>query len=86
MTLKKIINTGYVRHAKSRSYELTEKGQQLAEKIYERHEIFLRYLKSIGVPERIAQKDACRLEHAFSEESYLGLKIYVEKCGFTENH
>ena len=53
---------------------LTEQGQQIAKQIYEKHQFFTQQLLKVGVPEDIAARDACRLEHVISETSYRKLK------------
>ena len=58
---------------------LTDTGQEIAEKIYERHLILTEYLTSLGVDEEIAVKDACRIEHVISPESFDKIKELVEK-------
>ena len=58
---------------------LTESGLEIAEMIYERHELLTNYLSSLGVPEDIAAEDACRIEHVISSESFAALKkFYLE--------
>ena len=49
---------------------LTELGRDMAEKIYERHCFFTHQLISVGVNPQIAEVDACRMEHAVSDESF----------------
>ena len=49
---------------------LTEAGQETAEKIYAKHRFFTRWLIEAGVAPDTAEKDACRMEHAISEESF----------------
>ena len=56
---------------------LTEKGQQIARKIYERHTLLTRLLISLGVSEETAAADACKLEHAISDESFEALKRHA---------
>lgn len=58
---------------------LTEEGQKVAEKIYERHEFFKEQLISAGVSPNIAEMEACRIEHCVSDESFLKLKEHQEK-------
>lgn len=58
---------------------LTEKGKEIAERIYERHLLFTGWLTSMGVPEEIAAADACRIEHCLSNESFQAIKKHVEK-------
>ena len=56
---------------------LTPSGQEIAEKIYARHTLLTRVLIRIGVSEETAAEDACKLEHAISDESFEALKKYV---------
>ena len=58
---------------------LTEKGQQIAERVYERHLLFTGWLTSLGVPEDIAAEDACRIEHCLSNESFEAMKAHAQK-------
>ena len=58
---------------------LTAKGEELAERIYERHQYFKRLLLLAGVKEENAEQDACLMEHVLCEESYEKLKKYLEK-------
>ena len=56
---------------------LTEKGQEIARKIFERHTLLTKMLMHIGVSEETAASDACKLEHAISDESFEALKQYA---------
>ncbi len=58
---------------------LTDKGREIAERVYERHLLFSSWLVSLGVPEKIAAEDACRIEHCLSTESFEAIKNYVKK-------
>ena len=53
---------------------LTEKGLTIAESMYERHQVISDWLISIGVDEKTALDDACRIEHVISEQSFLAIK------------
>ena len=53
---------------------LTVIGREIAEKIYERHLFFMEQLIAAGVDPETAEADACRIEHIFSDESFLRLK------------
>lgn len=59
---------------------LTEKGSEIAERVYERHLLFTSWLISMGVPEDIASEDACKIEHCLSAESFAAIKKHVEQC------
>ncbi len=54
--------------------DLTEEGEAIASKIYERHIFISDLLKSLGVSEEVAVRDACRIEHVISEESFEAIK------------
>lgn len=53
---------------------LTDAGKEIAEMIYERHEFLTEFLTSLGVSPEIASKDACRIEHVISPESFEAMK------------
>ena len=57
---------------------LTESGKQIADMIYERHELLSSWLVRLGVPEEIATEDACRIEHVISEVSFAALKEHIK--------
>ena len=61
------VDSDYVLH-------LTETGRNVAEKIYERHRFFTAWLMEAGVELKIAEKDACRIEHVVSDETFCRLK------------
>lgn len=58
---------------------LTVIGREIAEKIYERHLFFMEQLIAAGVDPRIAEADACRIEHIISDESFSRLKEAAEQ-------
>lgn len=60
--------------------ELTDKGLDLATKIYERHRFFTDFLIYLGVDKNIAAQDACKIEHVLSAESYHAMKNYLTKA------
>lgn len=53
---------------------LTSIGQEVAEKIYERHQFFTEQLVAAGVDQQTAEQEACRMEHAISDTSFQKLK------------
>ncbi|MGN0413221.1 MAG: metal-dependent transcriptional regulator [Lachnospiraceae bacterium] len=57
---------------------LTDSGKKIAEMIYERHELLSSWLKSMGVPDEIANEDACKMEHVISKESFEAIKKHVK--------
>ena len=68
---------GYITVDKDGSIVLTAAGMEIAEKIYARHTLLTKLLMQIGVSEETAAEDACKLEHAISDESFAALQKYV---------
>ena len=60
---------------------LTETGRAIAEKIYDRHTLLTKLLVRLGVPEKIAAEDACKMEHSISDESFEAIRRHVEQFG-----
>ena len=56
---------------------LTDAGREIAEKIYERHTVLSEMLMRLGVSREVAAADACKLEHAISDESFLAIKRHL---------
>ena len=60
---------------------LLPKGQEIADRIYERHTVLSELLTAMGVPADIAAEDACRVEHVISVESFDAIKTYAKRLG-----
>ena len=59
---------------------LTKEGQKKATAVYDRHVTLTRYLNEVlGVDVEIAEKDACRIEHIISPETFAGIKAQLAK-------
>ena len=65
------------------SIRLTEAGEAKAKIIYERHKLLSKLLMNIGVDEKTATEDACRIEHYISEKTFEAIKAHVKKYGKT---
>ena len=72
-------NGGYIQVDKDGSITLTETGRATAQKIYERHTVLSSLLIALGVSAETAAEDACRLEHAISDESFEAIKAHLDK-------
>lgn len=57
---------------------LTPSGREIAEMIYERHEMISSWLMRLGVPKEIALEDACRIEHVISRESFEAIREQIK--------
>lgn len=69
---------GYILVDKEGYITLTAAGEDVAQKIYDRHTILSGLLVALGVDPKIAAEDACKLEHAISDESFDAIKRHVE--------
>lgn len=65
---------GYILVDKDGYITLTDAGEAMANKIYERHTVLSSMLIKLGVDPEVAAEDACRLEHAISDESFEAIK------------
>jgi Mn-dependent DtxR family transcriptional regulator len=70
-------NGNYIVVEKDGSLSLTESGKEIAEKIFERHTVLSQLLIRLGVSEETATSDACKLEHAISDESFEAIKRHM---------
>lgn len=78
--LKNLRVNGYINMDDKGYLNLTESGMNIAVKIYERHKILSQIFISLGVSEDTAYKDACRIEHDLSDETFQALKKhYLER-------
>ena len=74
-------NGGFIEIAPDGAITLTDTGLAVAEKIYERHTLLTQLLMTLGVSEATALEDACRLEHAISDESFEAIKKHIQTYG-----
>lgn len=73
VALKQLESQGYITND-SNVICLTQKGKQVANDIYERHEYLAKALIHIGVSEKQAYEDSCLIEHDLSDESFAAIK------------
>lgn len=69
---------GYLIMDRDGSLTLTEDGLDVAKKIYERHTLLSDFLVRLGVDEKTAVEDACKIEHDISDESFAAIKRHVK--------
>ncbi|MCR5682958.1 MAG: metal-dependent transcriptional regulator [Clostridiales bacterium] len=70
---------GYVLMGRDGGLTLTEAGQAVVKKIFDRHTTLTNFLTLLGVDETIAENDACRMEHCISDESFYAMKNLAMK-------
>ena len=83
--LKKMKDDGLVTVDDDNHITLTETGKAVAEQIYERHKLLSELLIHIGVSKETALKDACKIEHDISEETFEALKNFAAESGIIIN-
>ena len=71
---------GYVLMDKDGFLTLTDTGLEIAQRIYERHRLLSKWLVTLGVPEKIAAEDACKIEHDLSVETFEAIKRHVQQA------
>lgn len=81
VAMKTFRQEGYIEVNEDGHITLTEKGMAIAKKIYERHKLFAKALMALGVDEKTAHEDSCRLEHGISEQSFEKIKAYLAQQG-----
>lgn len=72
---------GYLVRRKDGGLTLTESGSRIAELTYEKHCFFKTQLMNAGVDREVADREACRMEHAISEDSFLKMKLNMDRKG-----
>ena len=77
--MKQLRSKGYIQMDESRLITLTEKGRQVAEQIYERHQLISEFLEMLGVDSQTAAEDACKIEHVLSKETFEKFKEHVNE-------
>ncbi len=77
VAMKNLRECGHITVSKEGFIDLTDSGREIAEMIYERHELLSSWLIKLGVDPSIATEDACRIEHDLSKESFAAIKNYI---------
>ena len=68
---------GLIKKDENGCLKLTKGGEILAERIYERHTVLTQVLMDIGVDEKTASEDACRVEHYISDTTFNAIKAHI---------
>jgi Mn-dependent DtxR family transcriptional regulator len=78
IAMKKLSENGYITIGKNGHIELTEEGYNVAAKTYDRHKILTKVFVLLGIDKETAAKDACKVEHDLSEETFQAIKRYID--------
>ena len=79
IAMKKLRENGYITVDREDHIHLTERGREIAERVYERHRVLSSLLVHLGVDETTAREDACQIEHVISAESFTKIKEHALK-------
>jgi len=79
IAMKKLKDKRLITISNDGSISLTESGKEIAQKVYDKHLVIFDVLKKLGVEEKIAFEDACKIEHEISDETFIKLKEYIAK-------
>ena len=79
VAMKKLRESGHIDMDRDGYITLTESGLKIAESVYERHTILSDFLISLGVDEKIAGEDACRMEHMLNQQTFEKIREHVER-------
>lgn len=75
--MKNLKENNYITINANGEIELTKKGFEIANRIYERHVVLTSYFMRLGVSEEIAKEDACKIEHDLSNETFEAIKNHI---------
>lgn len=79
VAMKNFREEGYILVDGDGGISLTEKGMEVAQRVYERHHTIARVLMLLGVSEEVAYEDSCKIEHDISQETFEKIKEYISK-------
>ena len=77
--MKQLRENGYIEVDGNGHITLLPPGMEIAQRIYERHQVLTRCLMALGVQEKTAAEDACRIEHFLSNESFEKIRQHYEE-------
>ena len=82
IAMKNLRENDYLKVDSDGFITLTDKGKEIAKSMYERHLLLSKWLMNMGVAKEIAEKDACRMEHILSSESFEAIRKYCSNMNF----
>lgn len=82
VAMKKLRESGYIQMDHDGSITLLPAGEEIAQRIYERHQLLTDFFVRLGVNPQVAAADACKVEHDLSSETFQKIKEYVQGPDF----
>lgn len=78
VAMKHLREDGYIEMDKLSHISLTDKGLEVAQRVYHRHKVLTRFLEQLGVDADVAREDACKIEHHLSPETFNAILRQVD--------
>ena len=78
--MKNLRQNGYIQVDGNGYITLTDAGRKIAETMYERHTMLSSWQVYLGVDQKTAVEDACRMEHVLSADSFEAIKRHITSC------
>lgn len=75
--MKRLRENGYIVMDEENLITLTEQGEAIAHRVYERHKVLASFFVQIGVDPATAREDACKIEHDISEKAFEAIKAQL---------
>lgn len=85
VAMKHLRENGYIHMDEGGFITLTDAGFGIADKIYERHCVMTEYFELLGIPTDTAERDACKIEHILSNDTFQAIKRQYEKLKSEKN-
>lgn len=79
IAMKKLRENGYIRMDVNGLITLTDEGREIAERIYSRHKLLTKVLEAIGIDEKKAEEEACKIEHDIDDETYEKIRVFYKE-------
>ena len=70
VAMKNLRENGYIEMDRDGLITLTDRGMAIAAKMLDRHHTLTKFLIALGVDEKTAEEDACKIEHDISQQTY----------------
>ena len=80
VAMKRFRENGYIEMDSDGFITLLPPGEEIAQRIYNRHKLLTRFLTALGVSEETAAADACKMEHDLSDETFEKIVAHAKRC------
>ena len=81
VAMKRFRENGYIEMDGDGHITLLPPGEEIAQRIYQRHKLLTRFLMLLGVSEETASADACKMEHDLSDETFEKIRAHAQRHG-----